>query len=76
VITNLKTGYGREESRWYAMGYWDEVVTPKGKPFLPYHFNGEGQIQRDLRGVRPTGLARARSQARAWMIDIVRSTQT
>jgi len=69
VITNLKTGYGRESSSsWYALGYWDEVVTPKGKPFLHYLF-----AARDLRGVRPDGVAKARVQARNWMTDMVRT---
>lgn len=76
VITNLQTGYGGDGRTWYAIGRWDQVLTARGKPFLQYHFNGEGHnLKRDLRGVRPVGVAKARTAARNWMIDIVRSTE-
>jgi hypothetical protein len=75
VITNLKTGWSRIGGGvWQAFGYWDEVVSVKGRRFLHYHFEGAGRLpKRDLRGVRPWGLAKARGAAVAWMRDIVRS---
>lgn len=78
VITNLKTGYGRTgplDMQWFAAGYWDEVVDRKGKPFLQYHFDGAtggGKRRnvtlprRDLRGVRPDGMAKALKALDRW----------
>lgn len=83
VVTNLKLRFGRlDGTRWEAVGYWDEVVNAKGRPFLHFHFagaSGGGRSrtivlpQRDLRGVRPEGVAKAQASGRAWMIDQVRS---
>lgn len=76
VVTNLKTGYGRTgplDMQWYAMGYWDEVVSTKGVPFLRFHFDGEGRLpRRDLRGVRPAGVAKALESLRAFARDLLR----
>jgi hypothetical protein len=67
VITNLKVGFGRLDSgNWYAAGMWDEVLSAKGVPFLRFHFDGIGQKRRDLRGVRPAGVDKARSALRNW----------
>jgi hypothetical protein len=67
VITNLLTGHGREGDQWYALGYWEGVVSPKGNPFLRYHFTGAGRLpRRDLRGLRPTGRAKALTALTAW----------
>lgn len=76
VITNLVTTYGGnpESNHWYAAGAWDEVVSRKGIPFLHWHFEGTGKLpKRDLRGVRPEGVTRARAALRAWAIDQIRS---
>lgn len=82
VITNLRTKYGRVSARvWRAIGYWDEVVSKEGVPFLIAHFEGlrtgrKGATKlpkRDLRGVRPEGVHRARVAARGWMLDAIRS---
>jgi hypothetical protein len=76
VITNLFTGSGRDPSaanRWVAFGAWREVVDTKGRPFLQYHFNGEGSLPvRDLRGVRPEGMAKARIAAIEFMKSEIR----
>jgi hypothetical protein len=76
VITNLLTAFGRISSHtWQAIGYWNEVLSKKGRPFLMYHFNGEGRLpKRDLRGIRPEGRDKAQKAARAWMIDQIRSS--
>lgn len=73
VITNLKTGHGRDGARWYAMGYWEEVISDKLIPFLRFHFDGTGRLpRRDLRGVRPAGVARALEALKAFGKDMIR----
>lgn len=82
VITNLRTRFGQmANTAWEAVGYWDEVVTRKGRQFLHYHFDGaplgrgKGNLpKRDLCGVRPEGKEKARKSARAWMLDMIRSS--
>src|SRR5271166_2032746 len=76
VVTNLRTEFdpsARTEGRWEAYGYWDEVVSIAGEKFLQYHFHGIGQHVRDLTGVRPAGVKKAKEAGKAWLIDIVRS---
>ena len=80
VVTNLLTRYRPAgNGRWEAEGYWDQVVSRQGVPFLRYHFDGEPlgrggpRKQRDLRGVRPAGVALAKEAAVNWMRDMVRS---
>lgn len=84
VITNLKVGYQRPaRGVWEAYGYWDEVVSTKGVPFLHAHFVGatvgEGHRvhlpRRDLRGVRPEGMALARKAATNWMRGLLREAR-
>lgn len=73
VITNLYTAHGRDGQAWYAMGYWEQVVNEDGVPFLRYHFDGVGRLpRRDLRGVRPDGIAKARSSLRAFASGLLR----
>jgi hypothetical protein len=76
VITNLVTEFGRVSNNvWEAIGHWNEVLSKKGRPFLMYHFNGDGRLpKRDLRGIRRDGVEKARRSARAWMIDQIRSS--
>jgi hypothetical protein len=82
VITNLKTGWQRINPKvWEAYGYWDEVVSTESVPFLHAHFTGAATGRghrvhlptRDLRGVRPDGVATARKALIAWMKDVLRS---
>ncbi len=81
VITNLRTAYEKVSAHvWTAYGMWFEVVSTKGKSFLPAHFTGAragrgGRTKlpvRDLRGVRPEGREKARKAATAWLSDQVR----
>jgi hypothetical protein len=82
VITNLHTGSGREsDTRWYVIGYWEDVVSSGGVPFLIAHFEGRTITtkraviklpRRDLRGLRPAGREKARTALRAWARDEVR----
>jgi hypothetical protein len=65
VIANLMTSHDTTEMS--AEALWAEVVSPKGVPFLKAHFNGENGLPvRDLRGVRPWGVAQARAAVRKW----------
>jgi hypothetical protein len=75
VITNLKTRWGWvSEGKWEAVGYWDEVVSTRGVPFLAAHFRGRNRLpRRDLRGVRPEGKQKAVRALRAWALDLLRS---
>jgi hypothetical protein len=74
VITNYVQRFGRvAQNVWEVIGYWYRVISPKEVAFLKFHFNGQGQKIRDLRGIRPEGIARARRASRAWMIDQIRS---
>lgn len=80
VITNLLTRFGRTtKGVWEAVGYWNEVVNTKGDTFLQYHFDGDPlgkngpRKKRDLRGVRPEGVARAVKALYSWALDQIRS---
>lgn len=71
VITNLEVGYGgppKGDPMWFAFGEWNEVVSTKGLPFLKYHFHSVPSRlpRRDLRGVRPEGIAKAMNAMRNW----------
>jgi hypothetical protein len=83
VVTNLRFRWGEPVPglQWELIGYWDEVVNLKGQRFLHYHFDGAaggGRARRvvlprrDLRGIRPDGVARARTALRAWAIGVIR----
>jgi hypothetical protein len=76
VITNYVLRFGQTSAHiWEAVGYWNEVVSKKGRKFLHYHFEGTSKLhQRDLRGVRPEAREKAAKAARAWMIDQIRSS--
>lgn len=71
VITNLEVGYGgppKGDPQWFAFGEWADVVSNKGIPFLKYHFHSVPSRLpvRDLRGVRPDGIAKAVDALRNW----------
>lgn len=70
VITNFKTTYTdpRQGGKdWAVIGGWDDVISTKGAHFLPYHFVGSGKLpRRDLRGIRPTGMAKCLDALRNW----------
>lgn len=77
VITNLLPGVieGMPGERvWMVTCTWADVVSKKGVSFLPYHFNGSTNLPaRDLRGVRPEGLAEARKVAINFLRDQIRA---
>lgn len=76
VITNLVTAHTTAPvgGEWAAFGWWDEVVSTKGVPFLIAHFEGLATGRghkvklpvRDLRGVRPRGKQEALRALRKW----------
>ena len=75
VIKHLETGHGRNPStnEWFAVGAWADVVSRKGDPFLPYHFEGAGNLpRRDLRGVRAEGRREARKLALQWFKSLIK----
>ena len=86
VITNLVLAFApnpailKQGQTVEAFGAWDDVVSKRGYPFLPVHFEGRRagrgrgfkMPKRDLRGVRPAGVQKALSALRAWAISIVR----
>ena len=70
AITNfMTTSFPDPEvkDQWVIRGEWQNVVTPKGKHFLHYHFDGDGQQRYDLRGVRRDGVAKCIASLRAWV---------
>lgn len=75
VITNYMQRDGQVRyGVWEVVGAWIDVVSQTGVPFLHWHFDGTSKLpRRDLRGIRPWGLDKARKAARAWMIDQIRS---
>lgn len=82
VITNLLTGFQRlSPARWEAYGYWDQVVSTRGVPFLHAHFIGARAgrnrkmrlPRRDLRGVRQQGKLDARRAAVNFVRDLMRT---
>jgi len=74
VIANYETDFAKlREGYWQATFFWRDVVDVKGRPFLRYHFDGAGRLpRRDLRGIRPTGMARAMDALRAFASDLLR----
>lgn len=79
AITNLKLDFNRDPdfTKWTVRMSWGDVVSTKGVPFMKFHFDGRGRLpRRDLRGVRPEGLEKARKALIAWMSDQVRSAPT
>jgi hypothetical protein len=60
---------------WYAVAEWKDVLTPKGLPLLPPHFNGRIRNTRayDLRGVTPKGQAKAASIASVYFRRLIKA---
>jgi hypothetical protein len=77
VITNFGTTIVQLSSYvWEVVGGWSEVVSTKGFKFLSAHFEGSGNLPvRDLRGVRPVGLEKARRALISWLRDQVRGVK-
>jgi hypothetical protein len=76
VITNLKFEPPQHAgSLWIASARWMDVVSVKGVHFLRFHFDGEGRLpRRDLRGVRPQSIVKAKEAARKWAIAEIRNS--
>lgn len=67
VIRKHRFATGHDGRTWWTEFFWDNVVNAKGRPFLHYHFEGIGQVRRDLRGLRPDGWTRARLAFENWL---------
>ena len=74
VITNFQTDYARlRPGYWQVTFWWENVVSNEGRSFLRYHFTGGKHLpRRDLRGIRPTGLARCAEALQAFASDLLR----
>jgi hypothetical protein len=68
IVENFFTRSGRDGRDWHTQGGWADVVSVSGIPFLPFHFNGEGNLPvRDLAHVRPSALKKAREALLAFV---------
>jgi hypothetical protein len=67
VITNFGTDATKTGPPWFVVGFWDDVVDVKGRPFLDRAF-----AVRDMRGVRPQGKDEARKAAVRYVRKLVR----
>lgn len=69
IVTNFETSSSRlSEDSWVTAGYWADVLDVHDRPFLRYHFKGSGRLpKRDLVGVRPTAVKRARQALQSFM---------
>lgn len=53
-------------------GKWKDVLTPRGDPLLPMHFEGLGRNPKyDLRGVRKWGMTQCRTESAAWLRALI-----
>jgi hypothetical protein len=73
VITNFRVTFGGPITgarTWFVLGGWYEVVSLKRVPFLRYHFRPEEYNsplpRRDLAGVRPVDIQKAREALQNW----------
>ena len=76
VIANAVTGHYPDVTSkgvYYVELAWGEVVSPKGVHFLKFHFNGEGQPRRDLRGIRPETRELMLRAFRSWAMLTIRN---
>jgi hypothetical protein len=72
VIANFATQTHFEPGRTRVEAAWLDVVSPKGTPFLPFHFEGSGRLpQRDLAGIRPWGQAEIFNALENWIEDLL-----
>lgn len=74
VISNYETDYAKlRPGFWQVTFWWRDVVSAKGVSFLRFHFDGTGRLpRRDLRGIRPAGMAKAMDALRAFGRDLLR----
>lgn len=71
-VSSFQQGSG---SSWTIIGAWMDIVSSKGVPFAPFHFQGSGRLpQRDLRGVRPEGQTKLRRALSDWLLGRLRGS--
>jgi len=74
VIANLVTEWQPDGDGWLILGYWLNVISKAGVPFLKAHFTGDSVGKghrvklpvRDLRGVRPWGIEQGKRLIAEW----------
>jgi hypothetical protein len=72
VIANLTVNSAKlGPGRWEVVAGWEDILSRKGRPFIHAHFTGwkfkHFELkQRDLRGVRPGGVAKLKKALSDW----------
>jgi hypothetical protein len=68
-IANYRVGsIRRGDGNWTIIGAWENILSKKGVPFAPFHFDGAGRLpRRDLRGVRPEGRQKITDALSNWL---------
>lgn len=73
VIANLTMlRHSFTNGMWIVTAAWRDVLTAKGRPLLPFHFDSTRPgMKYDLRGVRPWGMSKAGTIARKYARDLL-----
>jgi hypothetical protein len=75
-IANYGTSYTRTGQRWEAIGFWADVVSNRGIPFLKFHFAGPQHNPRlpirDLAGIRAYGMNLCKKAATLWARSLLK----
>jgi hypothetical protein len=75
-VANLETGHGQDGSEFFAVGAWKQFENAKGKKILPMHARGNPATNlpvRNIFGVPPAGVAKARRVTRVWVKSLLES---
>lgn len=69
MIANYRvTSFRRPDGNWVILGAWQNVLSKKGVPFIPFHADGTRRMpRRDPVGVRPLGRLQVGVALRAWI---------
>ena len=77
VIANLITPFVDRmvDGSWRFGMAWVNILSKKGVPFLKSHFDGENGLPvRDLRGIRPEGMAEANRIVQDWIRNLLETS--
>jgi hypothetical protein len=56
VVTHFRVQTSRTAAGWVLLAGWDDVVSARGVPFLPFHLQGKGRNPvRNIGGITPQG---------------------
>lgn len=69
AIANYRvTHVRRSATSWLILGAWQDVLSSRGVPFLPFHAEGAGHLPvRDIFAVRPAGRRKMSAALRDWV---------